>query len=132
MKTTKQLITIALITLCACAKLNAYGTKIGRLNNHSFFSNFFSPVVNDDTNLILLATKNGSRVILQVSFNGSEGTSGKLQILNSSNELLREFQINLKQSPNFESINLSEYDAGTYTCILVTSTGSHISHFTIN
>ena len=132
MKTVKQLIAIAFLTLCINVKSNASVCKMITSQSNFFLRSFNSLLVSDDPNLVLNATKDGSRVNLQVSFNGNEGTTGTLKILNGSNELLREFQINLKQSPNNESINLSEYDSGTYTCILVTSSGTHISHFTIN
>ena len=132
MKTVKQLIAITFLTLCINVKSNASVCKMITSQSNSFLRSFNSLLVSDDPNLVLNATKDGSRVNLQVSFNGNEGITGTLKILNGSNELLREFQINLKQSPNNESINLSEYDSGTYTCILVTSSGTHISHFTIN
>ena len=86
----------------------------------------------DDPNLqIQFANNNGDETI-NVSFNGNEGATGTLSIYNTSNELVTEFQIALKPSPEFVTINLGEFASGTYTCNLKTSSASHVSHFTIN
>ena len=86
----------------------------------------------DDPNLqIQFANNNGDETI-NVSFNGNEGAKGTLSVYNALNELVVEFQIALKPSPDFVTINLGEFASGTYTCNLKTASASHVSHFTIN
>ena len=86
----------------------------------------------DDPNLQIQFSRNNGDANLLVSFNGNEGATGTLSIYNASNELVMEFQIALKPSPDFVSVNLGEFASGTYTCNLKTSSASHDSHFTIN
>ncbi len=86
----------------------------------------------DDPNLQTQIIKNNGDANLNISFNGIEGSSGSLSIYNASSELVMELQITLKQSPDFTTVNLGEFTEGTYTCNLTTTSGAHVSHFTIN
>ncbi len=86
----------------------------------------------DDANVNIQVVKNGGDTNLQISFNGNEGSTGMFSIYNASNQLITEFQIDLKQVPNYASINLTEFASGTYTCNLTTSVTVNLSHFTIN
>ncbi len=133
MKTTKQIILIALLAFGSISKISANYSKFiceKLFVAHSCY--FVQNVVDDDPNVVLQATKVGSEVSLKISFNGNEGNNGSLAIYNERHKLLQEFQVVLKPVPGFSIINLSEYATGTYTCKLTTASGVHNSHFTIN
>ena len=88
-------------------------------------------VVTDDTQLKLKLNKEDWKINVQVSFNGNEGNKGKLKVYNSSKELVTEFDIELKKSPEYYSVNLDEFANDTYTFELTTGSGVHTSYLII-
>ena len=126
--TTKHLIFVSLISLFVCAKASTINRNgINFKNSIGYYS---MPI--DDANLQLAVIKNDWDVKLHISFNGNEGTNGVLKISNSSSQLVNQFEISLINSPNFFNLNLPEWSSGTYLVELTTSSGVHVSHFTIN
>ena len=131
MKNTKQLIVIAIITICITTKMNA-SKEINSISKKSFFTkclNIAMPA--DDANLQLIAIVNESVINLHVSFNGNEGATGSMKIYNASNQMVTEVDVNLVAAPSFTIVNLNEWSPGTYSVELTTSSGTHTSHFTI-
>jgi hypothetical protein len=137
MKTPDKIIgmLIALIVINVSITTLLYSLNNGT-SNFIFVNKTSMPVLNvsntDDPNLQTQIIKNGGDANLNISFNGIEGSSGSLSIYNASSELVMELQITLKPSPDFTTVNLGEFAEGTYTCNLTTTSGVHVSHFTIN
>ena len=130
-KTTKQLILIAVILMLPSLKTNAAKENVNILHNKLVHSFSFLTATADDPNIVLNVVKLDWDVNLQISFNGNEGATGTLKIYNSSNQLINQFNVNLVSSPNFSNISLAEWAAGTYSVELTTSSGVHTSHFTV-
>ena len=131
MRTTKQLIVTAIITLCISFKADAAKIKTDFHKNNFLNRSFFISMPSDDPNLQLTLVKNDWDINLHISFNGNEGTNGTIKVYNSSNQFVNQFNISLVNSPAFSSINLGEWSSGTYLVELTTASGVHTSHFTI-
>jgi hypothetical protein len=81
----------------------------------------------DESDLILNSVIDGSEKILQVSFNGSEGTDGTLRIFNTTKSLVKEANFELIKFPFYASVDISSLASGTYKVELTTKKGIHTS-----
>ena len=91
---------------------------------------FYAPVA-DDENFVVVFSHTENRAEAHVSFNGNEGTTGTVKIKNANNELVNKFEIGLVHTPNFSTIDLTEYATGVYAFELTTATAVHVSHITV-
>ena len=96
-----------------------------------FFASFKPVDSIDDTRIITKVIKDDWKIDLQISFNAKEGKEGKVRIINSLKQVVAEFDIELKSSPDYYNINLNEYGNDNYLLELITPIGKHQTHFVI-
>ena len=118
MKISKLLI-VCVLTLCISAKTSGAFTTSKIIHS--------TTIATDSVLQVQVIKLSSSKMNAQVSFNGNEGTTGKMKIYNSSHQLVIQFTIDLKHAPLFTKINLNEFAPGTYTFELTTSMGVHTS-----
>ena len=130
-KTTQSLIFMVLFLLNITINPNTAKGNTSFIKKKTFAVLTPSSFANDDGNIKIKAIKEDWKVEVQISYDGDEGQKGKLIIYNSQKQLINEFEIELKKSPEFITLNLAEFSAGTYTVELITVNGKHTSNLII-
>ena len=131
-KITKQsllMVALSVFSMAICPSKSIARTNCIKFNQNKVWSSMIS--ISDDQNIVVKATKQDWKVEVQISYDGDEGQKGKLIIYNSQKQLINEFEIELKKSPEFITLNLAEFSAGTYTVELITVNGKHTSNLII-
>jgi hypothetical protein len=120
MKTVKKLLLVLLVTI------SGFG-----LNAKLDVTDFCTTALVSDNPLTVSLVKQDSEIALRISFSGNEGTTGTVKIYNSQNQFVNSFPVELKNLPNYYSVNLNEFADGVYQIHLVTSVGVHTTQITI-
>ena len=77
--------------------------------------------------LVINTVKTDLEKVVHVSFQGDEGAIGKLQIVNSLQQIIYDIDIELIKLPYYTTINIVEFLPGTYSVLLTTEKKKHSS-----
>lgn len=90
-----------------------------------------APIKLDKQLILKLADNYGTKVV-QVSFEGVENPIGQLEVTNQTNKVVLLVEVfEVVNSPNYATINASEFTSGEYTFTLKGKFGSYSTKITI-